>query len=72
MDKLGFEREKIRVQEIATKSQQDTEMVLKFKREFENEKEKSQMLKLELDKYAQGIQHEKLKIEEEKNALTVM
>jgi hypothetical protein len=72
MDKLSFEREKIKVQEIANRSHNDVEMVNKFKREFEAEKEKNHLLKLELDKYAQGIQNEKIKLEEEKNSLSNM
>jgi len=72
MERLAFEREKIQVQELAKKIKEESEIINKFKREFDSEKEKNTRLKLELDKYAMNIQNEKKKIEEEKTNLSIM
>ena len=72
MERLSFEREKIQIQEIAGKTREESEVINKFKREFDSEKEKNNRLKLELDKYAFNLQNEKKRVEEEKSNLNIM
>jgi hypothetical protein len=72
MEKANFEKEKYMINEIATKTKEESESINRFKRDFDTEKERNQRMKMELDYYAQSLQSEKLKHEGEKSNIAQM
>lgn len=65
-ERSAFEREKIKVHEIAKKAKEESEVINKFKREFDAEKDRLMRMKAELDAYSTSLQNEKLKLDREK------
>jgi len=70
IERLSLEKERMEMRGAAQKNREDVEVLGKFKREWEVEKDKNSKMKLELDMMSRTIQQEREKMTQEKSTIS--
>lgn len=69
-ERSEFEREKLKVYEIAKHTREDAEATNKFKREFDTERDRLTRMRAELDAYSVSLRNERLALDQQQAELT--